>query len=270
MPVKPSSDRVELGVRPRRQPHAVDRDPPGRFTIVMLGDFIGRANRGRRGAAAHAPVAARRRGQPRRGVHATRRDTAPHWCGCARPGREPHVRLTRRAFIRTSCSPKRRGSRSCTEARRLALNPATVDEGKAALQAYLGAALAAPAPSAGDTPLPVREKSDDETIARLMGGGPPPASTSPASSSQVDQFIRQVVAQHVPSAHSPWRSGVIAAEMELDGTAQGHAASSRMCWRSKPRGAAWTCSCAGSSHRRRSGLRARRVVRGSAGGAGGA
>jgi type VI secretion system protein ImpC len=215
MPVKPSSDRVELGVRPRRQPHAVDRDPPGRFTIVMLGDFIGRANRG-----VVEPLHTRRLlhvDVDSRGGVFTQLGATLRLTGAAVPGQD--VNLTFASlddFHPDKLLAKAPWLAKLTEARRLALNPATVDEGKAALQAYLGAALAAPAPSAGDTPLPVRE-SDDETIARLMGGGPPPASTSPASSSQVDQFIRQVVAQHVPSAHSPWRSGVIAAEMELTG-----------------------------------------------------
>ena len=79
--------------------------------------------------------------------------------GAAVPGQDVNLTFasTRRAFDPEQAARQSAVAReAATEARRLALNPATVDEGKAALQAYLGAALAAPAPSAGDTPLPVR------------------------------------------------------------------------------------------------------------------
>jgi type VI secretion system protein ImpC len=50
----------------------------------------------------------------------------------------------------------------------------------------------------------------------LLGGTPPSAAKSAGPASQLEQFIRQVVAPHVSSAPGAWQSGAVAAaEMEL-------------------------------------------------------
>jgi type VI secretion system protein ImpC len=82
-----------------------------------------------------------------------------------------------------------------------------------ALQACLGA-ISAPAESFVSTAEPESE-SNDETMARLLGGTPPVKKSAPPTS-QLDQFIRQVIAPHISAAPNAWQYGAVAAaEMEL-------------------------------------------------------
>lgn len=214
MPTKLSSARFEMASRTGQQPQTTARDPQGRFNIFVLGDFTGRANRGvveplntREPLKVDADNFARVFAQLGAELQLT---------GAAIPDRDLELAFgSLDDFHPDKLLSRVPALAKLTEARRLALNPATAEQGKAALEAALGAAITAPA-SPRVTPASPRRESDDDTMARLLGGAPPPAVKSPAPASQLEQFIRQVVAPHVSSAPGAWQSGALAAaEMEL-------------------------------------------------------
>lgn len=214
MATKLSAASFEMNLRPAPRPQTGEREPQGRFNIVVLGDFTGRASRG-----LTEPLSARKLlavdvdnfGRAFAELRVTLKltgagipDGAVELAFAALEDFHPDRILARVSAL----AP-------LAEARRLVLNPATAEQGKSALQAYLGAAMAAPMtpPAAGPVPAP---ESDDDTMARLLGGTPPAVKKAAGQSSQLDQFIRQVVAPHVTSAPGAWQSGAIAAaEMEL-------------------------------------------------------
>lgn len=207
-----------MAVRPSQQPQATERDPQGRFNIVVMGDFTGCASRGvseplntrkllpvdvdnftRVFAQLGAKLKLTGAGIPAAGLELT---------FVSLDDFHPDQLLVRVASLA-----------KLAEARRLVLNPATAEQGKVALQSLLGAAITPPtsqptsATSAVTSPAP---ESDDDTMSRLLGGTPPAAQQSPAPSSQVEQFIRQVVAPHISPAPGAWLSSALAvAEMEL-------------------------------------------------------
>ena len=214
MPTTFSSASFDLTASPDRQPQASESGSPDRFNIVVLGDFSGRANRG-----VAEPLNARKlvavdvdnfgRVFAQLGAKLKLTPTAIP---------EGGVELAFSSlddFHPDRLLAKARPLAQVTEARRLLLNPSTAEQGRAALQAYPGAAIASPASQSGPAAAPTPE-SDDDTMARLLGGAPPPTKTPVASPSQVEQFIRQVVAPHVSPGSATWQSGAVAAaEMEL-------------------------------------------------------
>ncbi len=214
MPTKLSSASFDMAIRPGQQPQATERDPQGRFNIVVMGDFTGRASRG-----VTEPL------NTRKLLHVdvdnfarvfAQLGTKLQLTGAAVPNGAIELAFASLDdFHPDKLLAKVPALANVAEARRLVLNPATAEQGKTALEAYLGAAIAAPAAPAAAPASPKRE-SDDDTMARLLGGTPPPAVKSPAPSSQLEQFIRQVVAPHVSAAPGAWQSGAVAAaEMEL-------------------------------------------------------
>ena len=214
MPTKLSSASFEMKVRPCQQPQATERDPQGRFNVVVLGDFTGRASRGvveplNTRKLLHVDVDNFGRlfaqlGAKLKLTGATLPDSAIELVFASLDDFHPDKLLAKVPSLT-----------KLVEARRLVLNPTTAEQGKAAVEAYLGAAITAPAAQTAAPASPKRE-ADDDTLARLLGGTPPPTVKFPAPSSQLEQFIRQVVAPHVSSAPGAWQSGAIAAAaMEL-------------------------------------------------------
>ncbi len=214
MPTTLTSASFEMAVRPGQQPQATERDPQGRFNIVVMGDFTGRANRG-----VVEPLSTRKL------LHVdvdnfsrvfAQLGAKLQLTGAAIHGGAVELALTSLDDFHPDKLLARVPSLAkLAEARRLVLNPTTAEQGKAALEAYLGAAIAAPAAQPAAPASPKRE-SDDDTMARLLGGAPPSVVKSPTPSSQLEQFIRQVVAPHISSAPGAWQSGAVAAaEMEL-------------------------------------------------------
>ena len=215
MPNKPSSVSFDFAVRPGQQPQSSERDPQGRFNIVVLGDFTGRASRG-----VVEPLATRKLlnvdvdnfGRAFAQLGANLKLT-----GAGIPNGSGELTFTSLDdFHPDKLLAKVPSLATLAEARWLVLNPATAEQGKTALQTILGAAITPPTAPATSTSASQTPESDDDTMSRLLGGAPPAAKQSPAPSSQVEQFIRQVVAPHISPAPGAWLSGgIAAAEMEL-------------------------------------------------------
>lgn len=215
MPAKLSSASFQFGVTPGHQPKAaVLSNSPKRFNIAVLGDFSGRANR-----AVAEPLAGRKL------LHVDC-DNLPQafaqlGAGLRIPdGASPVASIDLTFSTLEDFHPDRLLSRTeplakLLEARSLLLNPSTAEQGKGALEAYLGAAVAAPANQTQPEP-PRKIESDDETLGRLLGGARPAGSPPVAARSLLEDFIRQTVAPHVSPAGAPWQQGALAAvDIEL-------------------------------------------------------
>lgn len=215
MTAKLSSASFDLTVSPHRQPQATERGQQGRFSMIVMGDFSGRANRG-----VTEPLSTRKLlpvdvdsfGRAFAQLGAKLKLT-----GTAIPGGGFELTFASLDdFHPDNLLTSVPSLAKLVEARRLVVNPSTAEQGKAALQALLGAAVAPPATQlapAAATPTP---ESDDDTMARLLGGAPAPVKQTAAPASQIEQFIRNVVTPHVLPASPPWQSGAVAAaEMEL-------------------------------------------------------
>lgn len=217
MTTKLSSISFDLTTTPGRQPQATERDPQGRFNIVVLGDFSGRAN-GR----VMDPLAARKLmnvdmdnfARVFAQLGAKLKLTSPTIPSGA-------IELAFDAlddFLPDTMLARVPSLAKLVEARRMILNPATAEQGKVALQSYLGAAIAAPAADPSSDPATPTRESDDDTMSRLLGGTPPASATSPAPASQLEQFIREAIAPHIVPAPGAWQAGALAAvDMELTG-----------------------------------------------------
>lgn len=215
MPTKLSSASFDFAVRPGQQPQAAERDQQERFNVVVLGDFTGRTNRGVVESLAPRKL---------RNVDVDNCARVFEQLGATLkltgPGMPDGVVELTFAALDDFHPDKLLGQipslAKLAEARRLVLNPSTAEQGKVVLQTLLGAVAAPPTsqpPSAATPPAP---ESDNDTMSRLLGGTPPPSVKSPAPSSQVEQFIRQIVAPHISPAPGGWQSGALAAaEMEL-------------------------------------------------------
>ena len=214
MPKTISSISFDFAVRPGTQTQATPCEPGERFNIVLLADFSGRTNR-----SIVEPLIARKLlsvdvdnfsravtqlggklklpgdGIPDGGIElafSSLEDFHPDKLLAAVP-----------VLARLK------------EARRLLMNPATAEQGKAALQAILGAASPQSTASAGASGPGQAAESDADTMSRLLGGKQVATSAS-ATASGLDQFIKQLVAPHAAPASPSWQSGAIAvAEMEL-------------------------------------------------------
>lgn len=215
MPTKLSSVSFDFAVKPGQQPQSTERDPQGRFNIVVLGDFTGRGNRG-----FVEPLAARKLLNIDVDNFArvfAQLDATVKLSGAGIP--EGGLEITFASlddFHPDSLLARIPWLAKLAEARRLILKPATAEKGKVALQPILGAAITPPAAQPTTTSAPHTAETDDDTMSRLLGGTPPAAKQSPAPKSQVEAFIRQVVAPHVSPAPGAWLSGALtAAEMEL-------------------------------------------------------
>ena len=218
MPSKISSISFDFAVRPGQQSQSSERDPQGRFNIVVMGDFTGRANRG-----VVEPLTMRKLltvdvdnftrvfaqlGAKLKLTGAGIPDNAVELTFTSLDDFHPDRLLASVPSLA-----------ELADARRLMLSPATAEQGKTALQTILGAAITPPTSQPSSTTSAVTSpapESDDDTMSRLLGGTPPAAKQSPAPSSQVEQFIRQVVAPHISPAPGAWLTGALAAaEMEL-------------------------------------------------------
>lgn len=214
MTTKLSSASFEMDIRPGPKPQPTEHGLEGRFNIVVLGDFTGRASRN-----VVEPLAARKllnidtdnfaRVFTQLGTKLKLTGTAISDGTIELPFNSledfhPDTLLTKVATLA-----------KLNEARHMLLEPSTAEQGKAALQRYLGAAVSGTAAQSASTTPPTPE-SDNDTMARLLGGTPPTSKQSPAPASPVQQFIRQVVAPHVSPSPGAWQTGAIAAaEMEL-------------------------------------------------------
>jgi type VI secretion system protein ImpC len=213
MSAKLTSASFEIGVAPERQPRSVARDSQRRFTIVVMGDFTGRANRGViEPLDARKPVAmdcdnfeqvlARldvRLRLPDPGASGADVELAFSSLDHFHPDR----------LVGTAAPLA-----GLSEARRLLLDPSTAEQGRTALQAVLGAAIGTPIESAKPAE-PAKTESDDQTMDRLLGGAMP-SQARPAAASPAEQFIRQIVTPHVAPAAASWQQGALAAaDLEL-------------------------------------------------------
>jgi type VI secretion system protein ImpC len=212
VPAKLSSFSFDLNVDPDRESQGSERDPKERVNLVVMGDFTGRASRG-----VVEPL------PPRKLLNVdvdnfarlfARLGAKLKLTGAEIPGGvielgfaspddfHPDQLLTRVLLLA-----------KLEEARRLLLNPATAERGKTTLQECL-VAIIAPGESFASAAKPESESSD-ETMARLLGGTLP-IKKSAQPTSQLDQFIREVIAPHISAAPNAWQSGAVAAaEMEL-------------------------------------------------------
>jgi len=209
---KLSSFSFDLNVDPDRQSQGLERDLKERVNLVVMGDFTGRANRGvieplppRKLLNVDVDNFARlfaKLGAKLKLTGAEIPDGAIE-LGFASPDDfHPDQLLTGVPLLA-----------KLMEARRLLLNPTTAEQGKTALQACLGAITAHAESFASGAQR--ESESNDETMARLLGGALPVKKSAPATS-QMDQFIRQVVAPHISAAPDASQFGAVAAaEMEL-------------------------------------------------------
>jgi type VI secretion system protein ImpC len=216
MSAKLTSASFELGVRPAPRSQPAASDLKKRFNIVVIGDFSGRHNR-----AVSEPVASRklvpvdcdnlesafaRLGAGLKLSESTAGGPGAELAFAAMEDFHPDKLLTR-------AEPLAR----LFEARRLLLDPSTSEQGKAALQAYLGAAIGAP-PAQSSAAAPAQAESDQDTLGRLLGGAAPAKAGPPTAASPVETFIRQVVAPHVAPAPASWQQGALdAVNLELAG-----------------------------------------------------
>ena len=212
MSTKLSSFSFDLNVDPGRDSQGTERDLHGRVNLVVIGDFTGRASRG-----VVEPL------PPRKllnvDVDNFARLFAKLGARLTLTGAEIPVGVVELGFASIDdFHPDQLLTRvpllaKLEEARRLLLNPTTAERGKTALQECLGA-ISAPAESFASAAKPESE-STDETMARLLGGALP-VKKSATPTSQLDQFIRQVIAPHISAAPNAWQAGAVAtAEMEL-------------------------------------------------------
>lgn len=209
---KLSSVSFDLAATLSRQSQATERVPHGRFNVIVIGDLTGRANRG-----TVEPLTARKLvnvdvdngARVFSQLGAKLRLTGP----AIPEGAIELAFASLEDFHPDNLLAHVPGLAKLTEARRMMLNPATAEQGNAALQAQLGAVPARPA---AEPPLPATGESDDDTMARLLGGTPPASVKSPAPASQVEQLIREAIAPHIVPAPRAWQAGALAAvEMEL-------------------------------------------------------
>jgi type VI secretion system protein ImpC len=212
VPTKLSSFGFDLNVDPGRESQRAKRDPHRRVNLIVMGDLTGRASRGiiellplRKLLNVDVDNFARVFARLGAKLKLTGREIPD---GVVELGFgslddfHPDQLLTRVPLLA-----------KLVEARRLLLSPTTAERGKTALQECLGAINAPAEPFAGAAE-PASE-STDETMARLLGGALPEKKSAPPTS-QLDQFIRQVIAPHISAAPEAWQTrAVAAAEMEL-------------------------------------------------------
>jgi type VI secretion system protein ImpC len=212
VPTKLSSFSFDLNVGPDRESQGTERDRQERVNLVVMGDFTSRASRG-------VIELLRPRKLLNVDVDNFARLFAKLGAKLKLTGAEIPGGVIELAFTSPDdFHPDQLLTRvpllaKLVEVRRLLLNPSTAEQGKTALQACLGA-ISAPAESFASTAEPESE-SNDETMARLLGGALPVKKSAPPTS-QLDQFIRQVIAPHISAGPNAWQSGAVAAaEMEL-------------------------------------------------------
>jgi type VI secretion system protein ImpC len=212
VPIKLSSFTFDLNVDPDRESQGLKRDPKERANLVVMGDFTGRASRGviellppRKLLNVDVDNFARlfaKLGAQLKLSGADIPDGVVELGFDSPDDFHPDQLLTRISLLA-----------KLVEARRLLLSPTTAEQGKTALQACLSTIIA-PAESFTSAAQPEPE-SNDETMARLLGGALPEKKSAPPTS-QLDQFIRQVIAPHISAGPNAWQSGAVAAaEMEL-------------------------------------------------------
>jgi type VI secretion system ImpB/VipA family protein len=214
VPTKLSSFSFDLNVAPDRKSQGTeeDPDPQRRVNLVVMGDFTGRASR---------DVIERLSTRKLLNVDVDNfaRSFAQLGAKLKLTGAEIPDGMVELGFASTDdfhpdCLLTRVPLLArLVEARRLLLNPTTAEQGRTALEACLGT-INAPAESFASTAEP-KSESTDQTMARLLGGALPEKKSAPPTS-QLDQFIKQVIAPHISAAPKAWQSGAAAAaEMEL-------------------------------------------------------
>ena len=216
MPAKLSSVSFDFTAKPDHEAQPAESGTERPFNIVVMGDFAGRGNRGVCEALTTrklAPMDVDNFARVLEQLGAKLRLAVGEI-----PGMQ--VELSFRSLDDFHpdrilvCVPS---LAIIAEARRLILNPATAEQGKAMLQAHLGDAVASPTgPTTTTAPATATTESDDQMLARLMGGAPPATAKTEAPKSQAEQLIQQIVAPHVIPAAGAWQSGALAAaELEL-------------------------------------------------------
>jgi type VI secretion system protein ImpC len=214
MPAKLSSASFEFSTTPGQQPKSVPRDSQKRFNMVVMGDFTGRTNRGAAG-----PLASRKL------LHVDCDNSERVFAQLGARLRLPGAAASNASselefssfddFHPDALLTKVPTLAKIFEARQLLLNPSTADQGKAALQAYLGAAIGVP-PEQAQPAGPAKGESDDQTLARLLGGQKPSGPKPGGAPSHVEQFIRQLVAPHVAPTPASWQQSALSAvDIEL-------------------------------------------------------
>ncbi len=211
MPGNFSSIGFEMAVRSGPQQRSSQLEADECFTLVVLGDFTGRASRGIVEPLHHSrlrqmDVDTYARVLAQFGARLQLSDAAF-------PGGTLELAFT----SMDDWHPDRMLAQipwlAClNEARALLLNPATADRGRAALEVCLGSSNTEPPTSPATAAAP---ETDEDMFARLMGGDLPPR-TAPAPASGLNALIQQAIAPHVTAAPAAWQSGALAAaEMEL-------------------------------------------------------
>lgn len=209
MTAKLTSASFELGVRTASNQAAGAHASEGPFTILLLGDYTGRANRGLVEALhGRRPVA----------VEADNLDQVVarfaarlKLRGIAPAGAETEISFSSlQAFHPDDLLKHVTPLAQWTEARRLLLDPAKAAQGEAALRALFTADTVAP-PAAPSTVSSLAGESNEETLARLLGSSPPPVKASTNPNSTLDQLIRQIVAPHISPVAVGGQTGVLAA-----------------------------------------------------------
>ena len=210
MPANLSSIGFDLAVRSSQsQPRRLEAGE--RFTLVVLGDFTGRASRG--------VVEALDARRLRRVDVDTFAGVLAQWgarlrlTGATFPGGALELALgSMDEWHPDSLLAQCPWLAELAQARTLLLSPRTADQGRAALEACLQSTADA-APEA--TAPPAMPESDADTFARLLGS--PRVETQAAPSpSPLDDFIKQAIAPHVAATPAAWQPAALAAaEMEL-------------------------------------------------------
>ncbi len=211
MPSNFSSIGFEMAVRPGQQRRAGQRAADEPFTLVVMADFTGRASRGvveplhpSRLRTIDVDTLARVLAQ-----FGTRLQLS----GATFPGGTLELEMTSMDdWHPDSLLAKIPWLAELMAVSRLLRNPATADQGRAALAACIGRAHSEPTESPATAAAP---ESDEDTFARLMGGALP-AKQATAPASPLNAFIQQAIAPHVTAAPAAWLAGAQAAvAMEL-------------------------------------------------------
>lgn len=215
MSTKLTAVSFEFRAPPREQPSSSSGDTAEQCSIVLLGDFSGRANRG-----FCEPLSTRKPVRVDTDNHA--RVLAQFDARLTLSGptfRNGPVELAFHAledFHPDSLLVKVPQLARLMEARQQLQNPATAASGRNALQAILETAPLDPSTPIEATALNPATESDDETLSRLLGGAPPTAPERAKTSSQAEQLIQQIVAPHISRAPAAWQAGAIASvDLEL-------------------------------------------------------
>lgn len=218
MPSQSSSFGFEMSVRHSGQGSS-PRAPDVPFTLLVLGDFSGRASRG-----VVEPLVNRRLLNVDIDTFETifaKLGAQLHLTGNHFPGGE--LDLAIRSFEDFHPDQLLRQIPWLTElkeARRLLQNADTAEQGREALEASLGSSPPPPSSdTVSDSSPETASESDEDTFAQLLGEPTPPQKPQPqppSPASPLDDLIQKAVAPHLDTQPATWQPTALAtAEAEL-------------------------------------------------------